>query len=305
MKTMMFYLPENRRIGNRRALNEGVRDIARHGFESILLQIRDTAFQMDDPPVIRSVELVTREAHRLGLKLVLGFVTTNCRPWSTSFFKRHPEEGDFYARRAEGEIRAGRLTASTPCAGSINSDDIVRVAAAFRSTTRGIVRLRSFAATFTAERQTWLDDTTDWHCAPENTVRVTGTVRGQADGPVVLYVTFRVSEPDYESPRVSRYLDRLLEKYRHIPLDGVAWDEPGFHGVSSVGGWNRYKVSVPFLRRFQKENGYDLCDRLPWLDEDQGAESRRVRHDYFRSLNQALFDAQSRFVAKSRRLFGK
>jgi len=75
--------------------------------------------------------------------------------------------------------------------------------------------------------------------------------------------------------------------------------------VNQMGGWNCYKVSEPFLERFRRENGYDLCGRLPWLDEDRGAESLRIRHDYFRSLNNALYNAQSDFVAQSRRLFGE
>jgi len=177
MKTMMFYLVENRHIGNRELLIEGVRDIAGNGFESILLQIRDTAFQMDDPEVIRSVEIVTAEAHRLGVKLVLTFVTTNCRPWAASFFKQHPDEGDFYVRRAEGEIRDGKLSATVAChmlTGDSRIGHIDRVVAAFRRADNGLTRLEPFDAAFTVERQTWQDDATDWHSDPSITLRVTG-----------------------------------------------------------------------------------------------------------------------------------
>ncbi|MBI3990554.1 MAG: hypothetical protein HY350_00235 [Candidatus Omnitrophica bacterium] len=303
---MMFYMLENYQIGNKVKLKKGVRDIAGKGFDSILLQLRDTAFQLDDPEVIKSVEIITDEAHRLGLKLVLTFVTTNCRPWFYSFFKKYPKEGDIYVKKAEGRIKDGLLLAETNyhISGKPFASHAEEVAAGFYIAGNEFKKLPKLKYIYHFEQPTWTDDATDWHGSSNGTLKIKADAEGIRSGKVVLYVGFRMLEPDYGSKAVYEFLNILLDKYKNIRLDGIAWDEPGSHGATMNGGWGNYKLTDNFISRFKKEHGYDIADKLYLLDSG-GRESYKARYDYFNSLRNVLFDAQKYFVDNGRKLFGK
>ncbi len=132
-------------------------------------------------------------------------------------------------------------------------------------------------------------------------VHLRGCVPDVRQGRLSVYASFfdpRVI--DFWSDGCRRYFDRLLDCYRDIPLDGVGWDEPG-HG----GDWSCYLSGRSFQAAFEKINGYSLCSHWSLLDvAGAGADSTKVRLDYYRTLNEGIFRAQRNLNAKATELFG-
>ena len=62
MENTIFYLPENRHIENPEIVKKEIEDIKSKSFQDILLQIRDTAFQIDDPSVIETLKKGVRNS---------------------------------------------------------------------------------------------------------------------------------------------------------------------------------------------------------------------------------------------------
>ncbi len=299
---MMFYLLENKQMGDRNLLNKGVRDIASKGFDSIMLQVRDTAFQLDDPEVIESVRLVVREAHRLGLTVTLAFITTNCRSWWFSFFKKHPKSGEIIVKKAEGEIKNGKLKAVLTFPG--NAMPVIGhfegIFAVFTVRDKVYTLLPNFKWTCHVERKSGIDDGGEWFCLSEIELQIEGDIPGIRDSSIVLYGAFHIMNPDYVSKEFAYFMDYLLEKYKGIRLDGIAWDEP----AGGIIGPNYYRLSKDVCATFYKEHGYDIKEKAYALDYS-APESTKVRYDYFNTIIKVLYHAQAHFIKKGRELFGK
>lgn len=301
---MMFYILENYQIGNDELLKKGVRDIADKGFNSILLQIRDTAFQMDDPEVVKSVEAVTDETHNLGLKICLAFITTDCRPWHYSFFKKYPQAGEVHILRGEGKIEGNKF--SLPIFFSHDKNEHGAYSIRFEKVIKSFIKnegefaaLPEFPYRIDIVRQAGLDEDGYFHGESKSRVVISGESSGIKDTTLILYGAFRVGYPDYASDEFRNFMNYLLDKYSHIPIDGVAWDEPGIPG-----DWSYYKISPAFCRRFTAEHGYDIINKLYMLDyEVKGC--GKARYDYYLTLRNVLFDAQKHFVDKAREIFGR
>ena len=300
MKNSMFYLVENHQIGNKPSLEKGVIDIASKGFDSVLLQIRDTSFQMDDPEIVDVVDIIVRKCHQLGLKCVLTFVTTTCRPWFRSFFKKYPQAGDIIVFKGESRMSGSEfeIPVDIPSAtGAYLSkmEDIVKV---FIKEGDRFKPLKKIEGRIESVCDYGVDKNLDWYNKPAKLIFY-GRIKSLKNKCLVAYFSLRIGHPDYACQRFRTFTDSLLEKYKNIPLDGVAWDEPGVPG-----DYGYHKLSPFFCKRFIKEHGYDILDKLYLLDYNVRG-SALVRYHYFCTLRNCLFDAQKKFVSKARELFGK
>lgn len=301
VKNMMFYLLENSQIGDYTLLKKGVKDIASKGFDSIMLQIRDTAFQLDDTEVIKSVAIVIDEAHRLGLTVTLAFITTNCRSWWYSFFKKNTKAGEVIVKKVEGQIKNGKLRAcftfptnTVTMVGRFDS-----IFASFIANDDCFTILPDFKYNYYVKRSAGIDDAGEWFVAPESEFEIEGDIPTVKQGKVVLYVGFLIMNPDYTSEEFAEFMEYLLEKYRGIKLDGIAWDEP----AGAIIGPNYYRLSKDVCVKFYHDHGYDIKEKVYALDYPV-PESTQVRYDYFSTIIKVLYDAQKRFVKKGKELFG-
>ncbi|MGE9291544.1 MAG: hypothetical protein ACQKBT_11170, partial [Puniceicoccales bacterium] len=131
-------------------------------------------------------------------------------------------------------------------------------------------------------------------------VKIQGRIRSGNFTKVRVYVAMRSFQyPDVAAESYLAAQKTLLKRYAEIPLDGVAWDEPGKGG--SLRG---YKAGAGFMRLFEEENGYDLRERLLDLDLGDSAEAIQTRRDYYTTLGSMNFRAQAAFNEQAKQQFG-
>jgi len=107
---------------------------------------------------------------------------------------------------------------------------------------------------------------------------------------------------DHAHPAYLRMQRKILNAYRDVQLDGVCWDEPGKgHGSLTI-----FRAGEGFLALFKQRNGYDLRDKLIYLDHFDGTrEAVKVRCDYFGTLSDMHYHAQDEHNRQAQRLWGR
>jgi hypothetical protein len=124
---------------------------------------------------------------------------------------------------------------------------------------------------------------------------------GGGDGRITLYVAVLDRElVDFAHPGTRAWFRDLIADFRHIPLDGICWDEP-----ATGGDWVSYRYGRGLAEAFAAREGRALAPLFPLLDQPGlGAEAVRARLAYYRLLNETLAEAQADLVAAARAAFG-
>lgn len=290
------------------SVDQDIDILADAGYGIVRLFLRNSNFIHRSPEVIALVERAVGKAHERGLRAVL-----DCEPHlivSGDMGCQYPDDMGCKLVRAQTRVSDGHwlLRASTPSGvGTLPTYDGLE-AAFLRAD--GTTRMVSPDYAIRAEEHFYRNGNIHREMIYAEGVPISvgkmielrGELAGITEGILVAYVRFRSHTlTDFWADGFHRYFEDLLECYRHIPLDGVGWDEPAIDG-----DWTCYRYGCAFAAAFEKINGYRLSDRLYLLDEPgMSGEAAKVRLDYYRTLNEGLAQAQARLNDKARELFGK
>jgi hypothetical protein len=281
-------------------------DLAANGYGIVRVILRQTQFHHRSPEVITAVAAATAAAHRHGMRIVF-----DCEPHglvAREIGRVHPEAIGQRVWRGEGPIRAGRFRVDLHLDAfeGVIFDQVVAAAVSDADGVRAVpVPVHDLVWETAMSPDGIADDRQDYVAGrpmrQRRHVRLSGTIAGAGGGTLALYVACKdLGLVDFAAPGVMQWYRELVADYRHIPLDGLCWDEPAV-----AGDWRTYRSGRAFAEAFAARNGYALASRMHLLDvggHDPAAV--RVRLDYYRTLNETLAVAQADLVAAARAAFG-
>jgi hypothetical protein len=298
-------------------LDEGLRDMARHGFSGALAMLRGCRYPISDPLILRAAGIAARIAHDLGL---------------TFWFALDPRLDQGRLIALDGGAARYLLTGREP-SGALPCEAAVDAAGRYclrleYGQPRGQHMLSQVAITFEPEG---VERAFAYRKAPDGTL-LTATLRDITDqtrlfiqrgqGYLEIFGTLeemkgdgwhvlalprcRSTYPELGSPAVREAMVDLYRAYHTagVALDGVFWDEIGY--VSGYGSDRCRLPSGPAIQdAFAKRHGADLAGLLPYLllNDDAGC-AGRVRRDYYAAVQGAVLGAQACCSAEARRLWG-
>ena len=264
---------------------------------------------LGDPIVHDAMKFAAEATHRHGMKFSLEMEWSH---WAAPFVEKNPEMGMWFIVPAEGTCTDGYFDIYVPYESSGLNVRVVEISAAYvfggDQPARRIVETDyemqrdSFSSTYKLPSPN--DECRHTPFRPTNGayyLHLTGRLKDRSAQCVRFYVAMESSKnPDVAHPDFLKTQLSLLEMYRDLPLDGVAWDEPGKPHTK-----NGYKAGRGFMSFFQQRCGYDLRTRLLDLDQGTSAEAFQTRNDYFTTLTAMNYRAQAEFNQKAKEIFGE
>ncbi|HEY3376352.1 MAG TPA: hypothetical protein VGL77_02560 [Armatimonadota bacterium] len=284
--------------------------LAAEGYDATRVMLRNTNFSHRSPRVVEVIAAMVERAHQHGLRVAL-----DCEPHATPVGRdmgaEFPEAMGERLVCASAPLVDGhfRLHIPNPCSDS-QMPIFTGVEAAFVRRHGRVDPLTdfTFASQCVAEPydEGYIQRESAYVTGKGNAwhrrhTHLSGRVADGRDGELLVYARYHdVGLLDFYADGFRQYFDALLACYRDIPLDGVGWDEPAVSG-----DWGMYRYGRAFAAAFQRENGYALRERLYLLDAPGVApEAVQVRLDYYRTLNDGVFQAQRQMIATAHALFG-
>lgn len=282
-------------IRNPQLAVDGVRELAKQRYDLVRVMLRDTNFTFRSPEYVAVIARMTEEAHRLGLKIAL-----DCEPhtqvagWDMG--KEFPGGMGRRVHRAAGQLVDGRFVLHVkPPNGQL---PMPRVEGAFVRKGSTVTKLPSLQCGVNYEQEFYDTGFAERYVeytpgrapiAPQHYFNFHGRLADHANGELIVYFSFEDNVLiDFWSDATRSYYASLVECYRDVPLDGFGWDEP-----AAEVGWDCYRWGDATAGAFIRLNGYDLRDRMYQLDEMQlTPEAVKVKLDYYRTLNEGVFQAQ-------------
>lgn len=274
---------------------EGVRELARQGYDLVRVFLRGSNFTFRSPEYVAVVARMTGEAHRLGMKIVL-----DCEPHRPIAGRDMGQEfpGGMGQRlvRVSTKVVDGRF--SIRVKGNDRYNSTPRVEAAFLRANGSITKLPELAINNNFElefydsgfAERFVDYTPGrGPIINRHYADLHGRLTGVPDGELIVYVSIEDNTLiDFWSDATRLYYASLVECYKEVPLDGFGWDEP-----AAELNWECYRWGEASAQAFLRINGYDLREKM-WLLDEPGLspEGVKVRLDYYRTLNEGLFQAQ-------------
>lgn len=282
---------------------EGVRELARQGYDLVRVFLRGSNFTFRSPEYVAVVAKMTEEAHRLGMKIVL-----DCEPHRPISGRDMGQEfpGGMGQRlvRVSTQVVDGRFSVRVKGNDRYNSTPYVE--AAFLKANAAVTKLpkldigNNFELEFYdsgfAER--YVDYTPGRSpIINRHYADLHGRLEDVPDGELIVYVSIDDNTLiDFWSDATHDYYASLVECYKDVPLDGFGWDEP-----AAEMNWESYRWGEASAQAFIHLNGYDLRDRMWLLDElALTPEAVKVKLDYYRTLNEGVFQAQKHLCELAR-----
>lgn len=290
------------------SVDRAVDKLADSGFGMIRLFLRNSNFTFRSPEFVAIIERAVKKAHERGLLAAL-----DCEPHliaCSDMGRQFPEAMGSKLVRGVSKVSDGhwlvRVDTPAGCGAVPVYEGIEEAFLRAHGTVRKVnldFKVRQEIHHYQngeIHREANYQEGVPVKC--RKVVELRGEIPGVADGILAVYVRFSSHTlSDFWSEGFKRYYDELLECYRHIPLDGVGWDEPAIDG-----DWNSYRYGTAFARAFESLNGYKLADKLNLLDRaGMSGETVKIRLDYYRTLNEGVARAQAHLNAKAQELFGK
>jgi hypothetical protein len=282
-------------IQNPELAMEGLRELAKQGYDLVRVFLRGSNFEWRSPEYVSLIAKMTAESHRLGMKIVI-----DCEPHTQiagrEIGKDSPDGMGRRLYRSSTQLVSGRFAMSFPS--RHGAQPTPRLEAAFvrqgdtvsklPKLTFGVNFEEEFYDTGFAERYVEYSPGR----APieaKHYFHLHGRLPSHADGELIVYVSFDDEKLiDFWSDATREFYESVVECYKAIPLDGIAWDEP-----AAEIGWECYRWGEGSAAAFARINGYDLRDKMWLLDESQiTPEAVKVKLDYYRTLNEGIFQAQ-------------
>ncbi len=266
-----------------------IREMAEHGYEMVDIFVRDTSHNLYNGGsfVHDAIRSIAARIHEYGMRCILD---TDVYFWGHSLCERHPEASQVIYKAEEVSIRNGKFDFQTVLPSVRRQVVFDSVAAVFLSENGSFRRVS--AGEFTFEWQNMM-----------NGYQIKGKFHEPFTGKGVFYVGSRCHQfPDLAHEAYLNAQERILDEYSDIPFDGFGWDEPAKGNSNML----YYKAGEGFLRFFRDRTGYDLTDKLIFLDHcDDTTEAVRVRVDYYSALNEMNFEAQKRHNDYAEKLYGR
>jgi hypothetical protein len=305
---MGFWLNEPAILDHEK-IRRGVSELAEAGYGIIRIMLRNSNFSHRSPEVVAAVAVAVETAHRGGVKVV--YDSEPHRMIASDMGGEFPDGIGSRLVRAEAQLIDGWFKLHVTCPNCMAEHPIFTcVEAAFIEIDGETRPLKNFTYELAWEKSTYDDGHTVYqqdyrdnsNIAMKRHVQLSGCLPEFPAGRLIVYANFRDNEQvDFAADGFKAYYRDLVDRFRDVPLDGVCWDEPAISG-----DWTHYRYGDAFAEFFEKCNGYQLMDRLYLLDaQDLTPEAVAVRLDYYRSLNEALFEAQKDFIGYAESVFGK
>ena len=289
------------------SIERAVGTLADSGFGIVRLFLRNSNFTHRSPEMVDVVERAVRAAHARGLR-----ATLDCEPHlivGRDMGRDYPDAMGCKLVRVEGTVTDGHWVLSIDTPQGLGTVPIFEGIEAAWLESGGLPRKVDLAFSACCEVRHYKNGeihrdssyAEELPISERKVIELRGELEGVEEGTLVAFIRFASHTlPDFWAEGFRLYFDDLLECYRHIPLDGIGWDEPAIDG-----DWNSYRYGRAFAQAFESMNGYRLADKLNLLGaDDMTGEAVRVRLDYYRTLNEGVARAQSALIAKSRELFG-
>ena len=282
-------------IQNPQLAMEGLRELAKQGYDLVRVFLRGSNFEWRSPEYVSLIAKMTDEAHRLGMKIVI-----DCEPHTQIAGREMGKDfpGGMGRRmvRASTQLVSGRFEATFPS--RHGSQPNPRLEAAFVRQGDKVVKLSTLEFGINFEMEFYDAGFSERYVeytpgrAPflaKHYFHLHGRLPSHADGELIVYVSFADEVLiDFWSEATRDFYSSVVECYKDIPLDGIAWDEP-----AAELGWECYRWGDALAAAFARINGYDLRDKMWLLDEQQiTPDAVKVKLDYYRTLNEGVFQAQ-------------
>lgn len=250
---------------------------AKTGYSSWFCVVRHMKINLLDDRVRAALRRIVGIAHENNLKFILDTDPTH---WAEDVVTRDPLAALWVIIPVSVDVYNGGFEAFIQEPRSSRQSTIIEVSAAY------IMKMEKGFTDVKPQLQY------EWQHVgrPVTGYQLRGKLPDNYQGRAKLYVTASDnSKIDHASNTYFSMQAELLENYRDIPLDGIAWDEPG----KGHGDMTRFRVGHDFFELFRTTNGYELRDKLIYLDEfDDTPEATRVRCDYYRTLSDMNYHIQ-------------
>jgi hypothetical protein len=282
-------------IQNPELAMEGLRELAKQGYDLIRVFLRGSNFEWRSPEYVSLIAKMTAESHRLGMKIVI-----DCEPHTQiagrEMGKDSPGGMGRRLYRASTQLVSGRFAMSVPSRHGAQPNP--RLESAFVRQGDTVSKLPTLAFGVNFEEEFYDTGFAERYVeyspgrAPleaRHYFHLHGRLESHADGELIVYLSFEDETLiDFWSEATRKFYASVVECYKDIPLDGIAWDEPACEV-----GWDCYRWGDASAAAFVRINGYDLRDKTWLLDEPLiTPEAVRVKLDYYRTLNEGVFQAQ-------------
>lgn len=303
----LFFTPDL--LHNPKDMEEAISAAAENNFGIIIGFARHMTHNLFDRDVHDAVKAAAEYSRRCGLKFVMDMDWAH---WGGSFAEKNTDMAMWFIATAETICMNGRFDVTIPYQRLGGPAKVSEICAVYGFDERNRpallgereyeLRQESFSAEYSFPS---MDDEQEFSPSRKRDggyyLRLSGAVKDPAVRRVRFYVGMESYKyPDVANPAYLKAQSELLHMYEDVPLDGVAWTEPG-KGSS----FNGYKAGRGFLDFFKLKCGYDLRGRLLGLDSGMDAQAVQTRRDYYNMLNEMNCHAQYLFNEEARRIFGK
>jgi hypothetical protein len=282
-------------IQNPELAMEGLRELAHQGYDLVRVFLRGSNFEWRSPEYVSLIAKMTAEAHRLGMKIAI-----DCEPHTQiagrEMGKEFPAGMGRRMYRAATQLAAGRFAITFPSRHGAQPNPRLEAAFVRQGDTVTKLPTLAFGVNFEEEfydtgfAERYVDYTPGrGPIQARHYFHLHGRLPSPAEGELIVYVSFEDEKLiDFWSAATREFYVSVVECYKAIPLDGISWDEP-----AAEVGWECYRWGDASAAAFARVNGYDLRDKLYLLDEPQiTPEAVKVKLDYYRTLNEGVFQAQ-------------
>ncbi|MEI8245961.1 MAG: hypothetical protein WCI51_09035 [Lentisphaerota bacterium] len=263
---------------------------ANAGYAYWFCVVRHMKLNLLDDCVKTALKRIIDIAHEYKLKFMLDTDPTH---WAEDVVTRDPLAALWVIIPVSVDVYNGRFEVFVQEPQSSRQSTIVEVSAVYGL--GGKIGFTNLKSKFRFEWQ---------HVGrPVNGYQLRGRLPDNYQGRIKLYVTAsNNSRIDHASKTYFSMQSELLENYRDLPLDGIAWDEPG----KGHGDMTSFRAGHDFFKLFKTTNGYELRDKLIYLDEfDDTPEAAKIRCDYYRTLSDMNYHVQKVHFEQAKSIWGE
>lgn len=258
------------------------------GYKAWMCAVRHMILNVFDDRVINSVARLAEFTHKYGMKFILDTDPTH---WAETMTARDLDSALWVIIPKRVEVNNGKFEVFIEGPKNSKQSDLVELSGAYELCNG------SFRDVLPELKIDWQHTVVGVHG-----FQVRGKLPSDFNGIIKLYITTSdISRIDHGSELLLSMQCELLNKYRDIKIDGVSWDEPG-KGHSSL---TSFRSGKDYLTRFKRTNGYELKDKLIYLDEfDDTPEATKLRCDYYRTLSDMHYHVQFEHNRIAKKLWG-
>jgi hypothetical protein len=296
-----------------------IRELRGGPFHLLQLYIWNAKYMVDHARVVEVIERAVQVAHECGLRAGLMIAGNALAELWHPFLLQHPDAFERAVFQLRAVVKGGRIETVAPRVSAFPQMAIKNqwltwpvyggVLGAYTQTTDGAwkkVALNDVVAEFQGFHDPELAYLASKGFAHGNLPPAQRRIQAKVELPegteVLIYVAWEHRGAcDISHPAMIEHFRKTLTAYRHIPLDGIAWDEP----IKMA--WNEgHALGSCYLDRYRQTYGRDLLDELALLDEDD-PQGRHVvvRLAQGRLIGQVVKQLIDTMCATGRELWGQ